>query len=273
VSDAGVREGKKRLGRPPKDDKRLPLNLRISPDLRARLVALAEANRSSITEQVECLLDHAIKENLSRGAFAPSPKKELSSHNPWNNEVEKWRGLFSMFGRDITGIALTMCLAMAVASMHSNSWSRDSVKRTRRFPAKQAGDKSTLSEMEKVDRALQKSLTDQWGCLDDPYVFKQVADAAREVLEKIAPEGDPSVVPTPPRGIDPAVAVELMKIFGSTAAEMVLRIIKEDAGATPINVLIRACLGSDVVARLNGRLEADADPLPPHPSDVRGKSS
>jgi hypothetical protein len=271
VNDAGVPKGKKRLGRPPKDDKRLPLNLRISPDLRARLVALAEANRSSITEQVECLLEHAMKENLSRSAFAPLEKKELPSQNPWNDEVEKWRGLLSMFGGHITGIALTMCLAMAVASMHSNNWSRDSVKRTRRFPAKQAGEGSKLSEMEKVELALEKSLSAEWGCLDDPYVFKQVADAARDVLEKIAPEGDPSVVPTPPRGIDPAVAVELMKTFGSTAAEMVLRIIKADARATPIDVLIRACLGSDVVARLNGRLAADS--LPPHPSDVRGKSS
>jgi hypothetical protein len=126
--------------------------------------------------------------------------------------------------------------------------------------------------MEKVGLALEKSFSDEWGCLDDPYVFGQVADAAREVLEKIAPVGDPSVVPTPPRGIDPAVAVEVMRHFGGSAAEFVLRIIKADAGATPIDVLITACLGSDVVARLNGRLAAD--PFPPHPSDgVRGKSS
>jgi hypothetical protein len=271
VSDAGVPERKKRLGRPPKDDKRLPLNLRISPDLRNQLVALAKANRSSITEQVECLLEHAMKEDLRRSAFAPLANKELPSQNPWNGEVEKWKGLLSMFGRQITGIALTMCLAMAVASMHSNNWSRDSVKRTRRFRAKQAGEGSKFSEMEKVGLALGKSSSDEWGCLDDPYVFGQVADAVREVLEKIAPVGDPSVVPTPPRGIDPAVAVEVMKYFGSSAAELVLRMIKADAGATPIDVLIRACLGGDVVARLNGRLAGDS--LPPHPSDLHDKSS
>jgi hypothetical protein len=211
-----------------------------------------------------------MKEDLSRSAFAPLANKELPNQNPWNAEVEKWKGLLSMFGRQITGIALTMCLAMAVASMNSNNWSRDPVRRTRRVPAKQAGEGSTASEMEKVGLALENSYSDEWGCLDDPYVFGQVADAAREVLEKIAPVGDPSAVPTPSRGINPAVAVEVMKHFGGSAAELVLRIIKAD-GATPIDVLIRACLGSDVVARLNARLAAGS--LSPHPSDFDGKSS
>lgn len=253
----GGPEGRKRFGRPPKNDKKLPLNLRVSPDLRARLVALAEANRSSITEQVECLVEHAMKDDLNRGASPNSAEKQLTDQHPLVGEFEKWKELIHTFGGHITGIALIMCSAMAFAMINSNAWSRDSVKRTRRLPPKQAGGPTTKSELEKLDAFLENSSSDKWGFLDNAYVFGQVANAVRYVLEEIAPEGDP--VPTPPRGIAPDFAVLFMGEFGETAGTQVLSSVTADTEIAPILQFIRACLGDDVIARLKARAD---DPSP-----------
>lgn len=250
---------KKRLGRPPKADKRVSLNLRVSADLRARLVALAEANRSSITEQVECLVEHAMKDYLNRGASPKSAGKQLTDH-PLVNEYEKWKELVGSFSGQITGIALVMCSAMATAMIASNAWSRDAVKRTRRLPAKEASGTTTMEEMEKLDAFLTNSLSAKWGCLDDAFVFGQVANAAKRVLEMIAPAGDPSVV-RPPRGIAPDFAVLFMRETGDGSATQVMSAIVEDTEITPMFQFIRACLGNDVIARLKARLSAD-DPSP-----------
>jgi hypothetical protein len=251
---------KKRLGRPPKADKRVSLNLRVSPDLRARLVALAEANRSSITEQVECLVEHAMKGDQNRSGSPIPAEKQLTDH-PFVDEFEKWKELFHTFGGHITGIALIMCSAMAFAMINSNAWSRDAVKRTRRFRAKQAADTTSKSEIEKLDAFLENSSSAKWGCLDNAYVFGQVANAARYVLEEIAPAGDPSVVPTPPRGIAPDFAVVFMREFGDSAATQVVTSVTADTEIGPMLQFIRVCLGDDVIARLKARLSAD-DPSP-----------
>jgi len=254
---------KKRLGRPPKADKRVSLNLRVSPDLRARLVALAEANRSSITEQVECLVEHAIKDDRNRVASLTSAEKQLQlTDHPLFDQYENWKELFHAFGPHITGIALVMCSAMAFASITSNEWSRDAVKRTRRLPAKQAGETTNMSQLEKLDEFLKNSSTAKWwGCLDNAYVFGQVANAARWVLQEIAPEGDPSEVPTPPRGIPPDFAVLYMREFGDTAGTQIMTSLTADTETGSLLRFIRACLGNDVIARLKCRLSSD-DPSP-----------
>ena len=259
---------KKRLGRPPKADKRVSLNLRVSPDLRARLVALAEANRSSITDQVECLVEHAMKGDQNRSGSPIPVEKQLTDH-PLVDQFEKWKELFHTFGGHITGIALIMCSAMAFAMINSNAWSRDSVKRTRRLPAKQAGGGATKSELEKLDAFLENSSSAKWGCLDNAYVFGQVANAARYVLEEIAPGGDPSVVPTPPRGIAPDFAVVFMGEFGYAAGTQVISSLTADTEIAPMLQFIRACLGDDVIARLKARSSADDS----SPADATGNRS
>ena len=97
--------------------------------------------------------------------------------------------------------------------------------------------------------------------MDNAYVFGQVANAARYVLNEIAPAGDPSVVPTPPRGIGPDFAVNFMRHFGDDAAIELMSRLTADTETDPMLQLIRACLGYDVIARLKARLSAD-DPSP-----------
>jgi len=265
VSDAGVKKREKRLGRPPKHDKRLPLNLRMRPDLRARLVALAEANGSSITEQIERLVEHAMKDDLSLSAFPPSAETPPPIQDPREEEFEKWKGLLHGYGRHIAGIALILCNAMGFAMLQSNAWSRDAVRRTRRFGVKQAGSVTHLAEMEKLDEFLRNSTSSGWGCFDDPYVFGQMVDAAKYVLEKIAPEGDPSVLPSPPRGIDPVFAALFMRDFGRNAGDWVLRNLMADKQEelSPFEFYVRACLGDDVLDRLKSRLADNASPRDP----------
>ena len=65
VTDTNAAGGK-RPGRPRKDDKRAALSLRVNPELRRRLVAMAEENGRSITQQTELLLEQAVN-GLDRG--------------------------------------------------------------------------------------------------------------------------------------------------------------------------------------------------------------
>jgi hypothetical protein len=52
----------KRPGRRPKDQKRLPLSIRITPALRDVLVSTAKANGRSITQEAEIRLEHTIRD-------------------------------------------------------------------------------------------------------------------------------------------------------------------------------------------------------------------
>jgi hypothetical protein len=73
VTDTNAAGGK-RPGRPRKDDKRAALSLRVNPELRRRLVAMAEENGRSITQQTELLLEHAVN-GLDRGGSPLEPKR------------------------------------------------------------------------------------------------------------------------------------------------------------------------------------------------------
>jgi hypothetical protein len=55
----------RRLGRRPKDQKRLPLSIRITPELRARLVSAAAANGRSITQEAELRLEQSADQERS----------------------------------------------------------------------------------------------------------------------------------------------------------------------------------------------------------------
>jgi hypothetical protein len=55
----------RRLGRRPKDQKRLPLSMRITPALRARLVSAAAENGRSITQEAELRLEQTVDQERS----------------------------------------------------------------------------------------------------------------------------------------------------------------------------------------------------------------
>src|SRR4051794_35960622 len=60
----------KRSGRRPKDQKRVPLGVRITPEMRAQLENRAVAAGRSVTQQVELLLEFAIRdEHAIEAAF------------------------------------------------------------------------------------------------------------------------------------------------------------------------------------------------------------
>ena len=76
VSDADA-PGRNRPGRRPKDQKRIPLSLRITPAMRSRLVALAEENGRSVSQQTEFLLELALAGGASQDLSPPSTDNAL----------------------------------------------------------------------------------------------------------------------------------------------------------------------------------------------------
>jgi hypothetical protein len=186
-----------------------------------------------------------------------------------------------------------MAYAMLFAELDSIAWSWDVAERTRRFPA-----------VKGRTRLPQRQLTELWDFLhqsspahkaeqywlSDPYVFGQVADAARHVIEILAPQGDPSP-PRPPRGINPAEAADLMEHLGENAASWAVgqltadkpapamrRGVNEPAMRRAINRVgkadrtrLRQCLGELPFARLKQQL-ADAGWEWPEPTDGETES-
>src|SRR5205085_1720132 len=53
VPDADAPGEGRRRGRRPKDEKRIPVSLRVTPALRSRLASMAEENGRSLTQQLE----------------------------------------------------------------------------------------------------------------------------------------------------------------------------------------------------------------------------
>src|SRR5215472_1698096 len=109
---------RKRRGRPPKANKRVPLHLLISPQIRGRLVEMAEEHGRSITQQVELLLEHALRDS-SRDAFPPPSAKR--PHDPVrrqkqsaddDNERSLGTRLKAVFGTQIAGLLIVMGIAM-----------------------------------------------------------------------------------------------------------------------------------------------------------------
>jgi hypothetical protein len=52
---------RKRRGRPPKPNKRVPLGLLVSPELRSRLIAMANQHGRSITQQTELVIERGLE--------------------------------------------------------------------------------------------------------------------------------------------------------------------------------------------------------------------
>jgi len=246
VTDTNAAGGK-RPGRPRKDNKRPALSLRVNPELRQRLVAMAEENGRSITQQTELLLGQAVN-GLGRGSAPPSSEK------PQNENT-----LASAFGNQIAGLLLVIGFVMLFAERHSLAWSRDVSQRTSRFPEVKTG-KATMREMLNMDKFLTQSMPsgEHSGLLDDPYVFNQVAAAAKHVLDAIGPAGDPAPVQLP-RGIDPSMAAIVMMEWGRMSVDEVIEQLTADDDGTlsPAWVLIRDLLSEAVIARLRDKREAE----------------
>src|SRR5258708_892488 len=81
VTDLDAPGEERRPGRPRKEDKRLPLSLRVSPEMRRRLDAMAEQNSRTISQQTEVLLEHALNGGgLGFGVPPASAKKGEATH-------------------------------------------------------------------------------------------------------------------------------------------------------------------------------------------------
>src|SRR2546423_7467 len=88
-----------------------------------------------------------------------------------------------------------------------------------------------------------RSITQQTELLDDPYVFNQVAAAAKHVLDAIGPAGDPAPAQLP-RGIDPSMAAVIMMDWGRISVDEVIEQLTadDDGPLSPTWVSIRDLL-------------------------------
>jgi hypothetical protein len=181
-----------------------------------------------------------------------------------------WGWADFLFGPQIAGLSIVVGHAMMVAVANSLAWSRDVAERSRGFPAVEAGTGATLDQIMELDKSLHQSMPsrreESWFAFaDDPYIFGQVANAARYVLETIAPEGDPSVLPRPPRGIAPDLAGTFMRTWGEAAGKRAISSLLTDDKEFPGSISMwpaREWLGEAVIARLRKKLSVELTPNP-----------
>jgi hypothetical protein len=86
----------RRSGRPPVERRRVPMAMRITPELRDKLVARAEATGRSITQEMELLLEQGLRdEDAFKGTIA------------------------RMYGRQFAGVLLVLAQAVHLAGSQS----------------------------------------------------------------------------------------------------------------------------------------------------------
>jgi hypothetical protein len=286
---------KKRTGRPAKDEKekRVPLSLRIDPELRKALEGVAKQENRSLTQLSEFALaafleTHAPgdtpKEVSSSVSLSPAAARSVRRKRASDADRFSLQRLLAMletaFGRQIAGLLCCQGYAMLIAELDSIAWSRDVAGRPGQFPHVTARTWSAprqrqLRELwDFLHQSSPARKAEQSWLSDDPYVFGQVASAARQVLATLTPKGSPSPR-TLPRGISRAAAVDIMKRLGEDAAfwaldrltaakPTALRSFGEPEPRQALNVLneadlarLKQYLGDDIVARLRQRLPAD----------------
>jgi hypothetical protein len=235
VPDVNAGKGK-RTGRPPKDDseKRVSLSLRISPETRTELDVAAKEENRSLTQLSEFALKsflEARRRGDSTKAVAAAPPsaapQSVGRQRSADTDQFSLQRLLAIleagFGPQIAGVLCLQGYAMLAAELDSIAWSRDIDERTGPFPRVRARTGSAMRQRQIIelwDFLAQSSPAheaEQSWLSDDPYVFAQVARAAKTVLHQLAPEGDPSP-PKSPSGINRAEAVNVMKSFGEDAA-------------------------------------------------------
>jgi hypothetical protein len=247
--------------------------LRIKPELRARIVTIAEKTGRSISQETEALLQRAVN---GRDRDAPLASVEKLHDNLQCDEDGYsllCEALELSFGPQIGALLFMIGHAMFFTQFEGIAWSRDVVERTRRFPAVKRGTVITLQQLAELGDFLIQSSPSHAGeqsWLDDPYVFGQVANAARFVLEKIAPEGDASAPPLP-RGINRAYALVHMRNFGKNIAHETMhnfvadeptpRWLAEKLGKGDV-ARLRHWLGDAIIARLRQKFSKGYSVLP-----------
>jgi hypothetical protein len=260
--------GRRRGGRPRKVDKRLPVSLRITPELRGRLRAMAKENSRSITQQTELLLEQAI--NGGGLGVSPASVEKLHDHLSWIGSLEDEGKppaganplqLFVVFDAKTIALLALIGLAMAKAGGKTFTWSH-AAEWTQHLPAKKPGSPVTLQETEQLSACLRGESDLRFRFPSDAFAFGQAVDAARKVLETVAPEGDPTMLPPPPRGIDPLIAALVMRDLGAAAGEEILHSFIDEENRDPMSLAHREWLGEDVVARIRRRLSEEPAPEP-----------
>jgi hypothetical protein len=104
-TDADIPAVKRAPGRPRREFRRPALNLRVEPELRARIVALAEQNGRSITQETEALLQKAVNGIDRGGAPAVMPGPLANRRLPFDALVD---ALGRILGREEAALSLVM---------------------------------------------------------------------------------------------------------------------------------------------------------------------
>jgi hypothetical protein len=187
---------------------------------------MAQETGRTLTEQTETLLQHGI--NGSPPVSPPSAGPQSAGLQPPTDAGQfSLQRLLTMleaaFGPQIAGILCVLGYAMLAAELDSIAWSRDVAERMGPFPRVRARTGSAMRQRQIFElwdflsRSSPAHKAEQSWLSDDSYVFGQVANAARTVLDQLAPEGDASPPRSPP-GINRAEAVDIMKSFGEDGA-------------------------------------------------------
>jgi len=230
VSDTHAAEGR-RPGRPPKDEneKRVPLSLRITPDLRSALEAAAKGDNRSLTQLSEFALASFLEarkhghpsKDVSPAAPSPSTEKDHDrparlerplKHHHQRDPIDVFG---RAFGRQLTAV---MVLATYVA-------------------------KEVLYD-KKVERT--------W--LDKPQDFRETTEAINALLRLISPHEDPALFARMRVALwgsseaHPSAELDAALIVGDLVFEWGVRDFE------PWRSFIRDGLGEDVVARIRQRL-------------------
>jgi hypothetical protein len=160
----------------------------------------------------------------------------------------------------VAALTLMMAYAMKHAALSALAWSHRTSERIQHLRAAKPGEGATMPEMETLDWYLHSSLPlgEQSWLSNDPYVFSQVADAAKFVLKTIAPQEDPSVVPPPPQALDPLLAAALMKEFGEGAGAEMMSIMASGPASGEVHgpwlLMIRRWFGEALIERIKQRV-------------------
>jgi hypothetical protein len=210
----------KRIGRPPKDEneRRVPLSLRIVPELRNELEAAAEEENRSLTQLSEFALARFLDaRKLGDALLAEAHSRPARPGRSLKHRRGPVDMLGRAFGREVTGLLLLIgCLVKEILYD---------------------------SECKKIEGA----------GLADPEVSRRVSDLTAALLRLVGPDEDPALVARIRQSfwhIGPTDALH-------PVAEVAMELAYDEGDCQPWAPIIRDLLGEAVVARIRRRLPGD----------------